>query len=189
MERSYLIQRLQQPIGKVNPFSFGSGGSGMGKDNMEVLAQIWSFDYMGAAEFEYGAVPTALNKMIAEETTLVASAFDVPYSYDFHGFTKDHPAKLYEGKKKVYYLCNTEHENDVKTLIALWAKGTVGNTKESILFDMSLADLPKDINREIVGWWELDNGFMFFTDEKMWRGICDALDVKVPSKKQVSKKK
>ena len=40
---------------------------------------------------------------------------------------------------------------------------------------------------DVVGWLELDNGFMFFTDEKMWRGSCKWFEVATPSKKKVSK--
>jgi len=40
---------------------------------------------------------------------------------------------------------------------------------------------------DVVGWLELDNGFMFFSDQKMWRASCDWFGVKTPSKKKVSK--
>ena len=69
MERSWLVQRLGKPYkrgllgGKDNPFSFGGGfkNGGLSDEAMDLIRGIWSFDYMGAAEYEFGAVPAALN--------------------------------------------------------------------------------------------------------------------------------
>jgi hypothetical protein len=78
---SYLIQRLEEPWGgmaqfKDNPFSFGGGlrNGGLSQEAMDLIRGIWSFDYMGSAEFEFGAVPEALNA-IANCTTLEAFSF------------------------------------------------------------------------------------------------------------------
>ena len=69
MERSYLIQRLLKPtqFGVELPFgSFGCGlvAGGLSKKAVEVINGMWTFDYMGSAEFEFGAVPEALNTII-----------------------------------------------------------------------------------------------------------------------------
>ena len=71
MKRTYLIQRLEKPRTlkiagvelKDNPFSFGGGlrNGGLSKDATDLLRPLFSFDYMGAAEFEFGAVPEALS--------------------------------------------------------------------------------------------------------------------------------
>jgi len=186
MERSYLIQRLKQPVGHINPFSFGGGGGKMTKEDREVLDKIWSWDYMGAAEFEFGAVPEAFGKMEGKE--IIANFFTVPYKYDFMGW-KDTPSQTFEGKKQVFYICQKEHEKEVKTRLKEWAWKETGKTKERIRFNEGLADVPKEIKSDIVGWFELDNGFFFFSDEKMWSNACKVLEVKIPSKKKVSKKK
>ena len=158
----------------------------MTKEAMEALAEIWDWDYMGAAEFEFGAVPEAFGKMEGKE--VVASFFTVPYKFAFRGWG-DHPAKTYEGKKQVFYVCQKEHEDEVKERMKRWAKTEpgYGGTKERIMFNAGLADVPKEISSGIVGWFELDNGFFFFSDEKMWRKTCEILEIKIPSKKKVSK--
>jgi hypothetical protein len=70
MKDSYLIQRLHKPEswrikGKVldNAFSFGGGlkNGGLTTKALDLLRDIFSFDYMCAAEFEFGAVPAALS--------------------------------------------------------------------------------------------------------------------------------
>ena len=184
MEDTYLVQRLKQPTGHINPFSFGGGGGGMTKEAREVLDKIWSWDYMGAAEFEFGAVPKAFGKMDGKE--LVASFLKVSYKYFFNGW-RDAPEQTFEGKKQVFYICIKEHEDEVKARLKKWAKAEPRNTKERIRFNEGLADMPKEIDSGIVGWFELDNGFFFFADEKMWRSACEILEIKVPSKKKVSK--
>ena len=192
MRRSWLIQRLKAPYDNVilNAFSFGGGlkNGGLSDEAMKIVNAVCSVDYMGAAEFEFGAFQKALEKMFDVRTKLVSNSFKVNYRYDFRGWGGN-PAKLYEGKKRVYYLCQKDHEKEVKERIAKWAMAEpFGETKELIRLDESMSDMPKEITREVTGWLELDNGFMFFTDEKMWRGACEKLfGIKVPSKKKVSK--
>ena len=57
--RPYLIQRLEKSKNYVNPFSFGGGlvNGGLSKDAMSLLKPIFSFDYMGSAEFDFGVLP------------------------------------------------------------------------------------------------------------------------------------
>jgi len=178
MEKSYLIQRLEQPTGCINPFSFGGGGGRMDKKAMVMLAEVWSWVYMGSAEFEYGAVPEAFTKM--EGVDVVADSFVVPYKYEFMGW-KDAPRQTFEGEKQVFYLCIEEQEDEVKERLKAWAKKEPGHgaTRERICFNEGLADVPEDISRGTVGWFELDNGFFFFSDEKMWRALCKLLEVKI----------
>ena len=63
--RSYLIQRLGKPTGGIGPFSFGGGfiNGGLSNEGAKAISSICIFDYMGAAEFEFGALPKALDSM------------------------------------------------------------------------------------------------------------------------------
>lgn len=188
MKATFLVQRLQQPIGRINPCSFGGGGGRMNKEAMEMLAQIWSWDYMGAAEFEFGAVPDAFNKMIGNE--LVASFFTIPYKYERKRW-RNTPTEVFEGKAQVFYVCIKEQEDEVKERLRLWAKKEpeYRAMKESLRFNEGIAEVTGAVTCDIVGWFELDNGFFFFSDEKMWRKTCEMLEIKVPSKKKVKKLK
>lgn len=191
MRRSWLIQRLRKPSDStiVNAFAFGGGikNGGLTDEAMKLVQQVCSVDYMGAAEFEFGIFQETLEKIVIDIKQFIAGSFKVDYRYDHRGWGEE-PSKLYEGKKRVYYLCQKEDEEEVKARISKWAmKEPYGDTKESIALNMSMSDMPRESYQEIVGWLELDNGFMFFTDKKMWRGACKMFGVKTPSKKEVTK--
>ena len=86
MKSSWLIQRLNKPYGenpfglKDNPFAFGGGlvNGGLSHEAMDILRGIFSFDYMGAAEFEFGAVPKALQTIAANAGNMIAFSFNIP---------------------------------------------------------------------------------------------------------------
>lgn len=149
MSRSFLIQRLNKPVGFVNPFSFGGGlvNGGLSEKASDMLSEIFSFDYMGAAEFEWGAVPAAL-QFVAEQ----ASA-----------------GKLVSGQHQgVYYIAPLAYEEGVKRVI----DQLINNE-----YDLRLKErcgLATALNRQSaetrgpVGWLELDNGFFMFVDQEMF---------------------
>ena len=68
MKRSYLIQRLLKPHDNVmlSAFAFGGGlvNGGFSKEAMNILKSVFSFDYMGSAEFEWGAVPEFFVRLV-----------------------------------------------------------------------------------------------------------------------------
>ena len=69
MRDSRLIQRLKTPANPENPhnpFAFGGGyrNGGLNQEVMTFIKGFCRFDYMGAAEFEWGAVPEGLMKLL-----------------------------------------------------------------------------------------------------------------------------
>ena len=183
MSRTWLVQRLMKPI-DYRTISFGGGykNGGLSDEAFTILKGIWNFDYMGAAEFEFGAVPEALGNIAktAEDKQLICGSVKLHYKYA--DWRTDEES---EGNERVYYLCPKEFESEIKKRLAKWAMSDRNDTKERIELNMSMSG--KEASRCSYGWLELDNGFMFFTDEKMWRGSCDMFGVKTPSKKKVSK--
>ncbi|MFZ3069052.1 MAG: hypothetical protein WA052_01920 [Microgenomates group bacterium] len=147
--RPHLIQRLNKPIGHVNPWSFGGGleDGGISQEGMDILKDIFSFDYMGSSEFEWGAVPAALN-FIAQQSSLKTVT-----SGEIMG---------------VYYICPVSYEEGVKdTIKVLLEDEHTLRLKEGC----GLKDRVKNLNEwdeRNVGWLELDNGFFFFTDKEMF---------------------
>ena len=149
MRRTWLIQRLEKPIGRVSPFSFGGGlaNGGLSKEAMSVLKDIFRFDYMGSAEFEWGAVPVALN-FIAEQSSLKT---------------------IVSGETQgVFYICPQSYETGVIAVI----KALLDDEHSLRLKEWcGLSDRvnhPDEYNQDKVGWLELDNGFFFFVDKDMF---------------------
>ena len=149
MRCTRLIQRLENPIGRASPFSFGGGlkNGGLSKEAMDVLGDIFNFDYMGSSEFEWGAVPAALN-FIAEQSSLKT---------------------IVSGETQgVFYICPQSYETGVIAVIkallddehSLHLKGWCGLSDR--------VNHPDEYNQDKVGWLELDNGFFFFVDKDMF---------------------
>lgn len=163
-DRSWLVQRLERPIGRVgpfqdNPFSFGGGlvDGGLSPDAMKLLRGVFSFDYMGAAEFEWGTVPKALQR--------IAKAKLAAFTFDIDGQT-------------IYVLAPAEWQSDIEARIREFAKDygkDYYQLKEPTRLYAVLNEEP--YTDRLAGWLELDNGFMFFTDETMWSKTCELFGV------------
>lgn len=187
MRKSWLIQRLNRPrnwdanLGlQDNPFAFGGGlkDGGLSSEAMDLLRGVWSFDYMGSAEFEFGAVPKALNglaELAGKKGGLSASSLPVDLS------TVELPWDWPKGKPEpsgeatVYIVAPSGHLSEVKGRIAGWVK-SAPRLKESLRLSDALVPT-KEWHKETCGWLELDNGFLFFTDEAMFSAARDLFGV------------
>ena len=165
LQRSWLVQRLNPPHRSDrfggNPFAFGGGykNGGLTDEAMAAVSSVCSFDYMGAAEFEFGALPKALHAM--SKMKLIATSAEVSAG-------------------TVYLLCPAEWVEELTARIDGWASGDGDRLKEPTLLPGALAG---DEWCRAVGWIELDNGFMFFTDPQMWRGAAGLFGVSIPQAK------
>jgi len=199
MNRSCLIQRLKKPLvireenkdtplaklAMANPFAFGGGlvNGGLSKEAMEVLRKIFSFDYMGAAEFEWGAVPEALGIIVAPENLKKTVAFEVEIPWSVKEWNeKTNRRRTKKGKGIVYIICQKEWREEVIDRIQHYAKDDQGyygkgecRTHERVRLQDTLSG---NEYGDCVGWLELDNGYMFFTDEEMFKKTCTLLGLK-----------
>lgn len=189
MRRSWLVQRLNAPLngrgflGSMdNPLSFGGGlrNGGLSSEAMDLLRGVWSFDYMGAAEFEFGAVPKALAALAGDAKRLVASTITIRLS-DVAPHWKERRQPAPDGEAVVYLLCRRKHEQEVRDRVRGFARdGHGADLKEPTRLSAALR--PHDEwDSDTQGWFELDNGFLFFTSEQMWSRACGLFGVKVPS--------
>lgn len=188
--RSWLVQRLQKPpsggflgLAKDNPFSFGGvRNGGLKPEAMELLRDLWSFDYMGAAEFEFGAVPKALAEIYRRDNN-VAWTLDIALSQVTKpwiptGWSLPDLARGATGT--IYVISPEEWHDDIVDRLKVWATDRVPKDKKA--GDYRLKEAPhlaaalrpatppaddKYHSRPAVGWLELDNGFLFFTDQEM----------------------
>lgn len=173
MKESYLIQRLKKPF-KIedklknlqNMFSFGGGltNGGLSKEEVSLIRNIFSFDYMGSSEFEWGAVPEAMKKIAQEglKKNLITAARILEY--------KDKKSKF------IYIICKKEELSDVINRIKKFAINSYNKTKKMVMLNESLSDESK-YNKDIVGWLELDNGYFFFSDENMFNKTCQLFGI------------
>lgn len=183
MENTRLIQRLRKPANfnlgalklKDNPFSFGGGmvNGGLSAEAMDLLRPIFSFDYMGAAEFEWGAVPQSL-------TSMVKSIKDyVPFTIELD---RKHVALPWDVKKKdewkgkcqLYVFCRQDQKEEVESRLRLIAKDEYKRhdhifLKEHTRMSDSLRPTFKEPDDpDIRGWLEINNHFFFAVDKEMF---------------------
>lgn len=197
IERPWLIQRLQEPMrvpenanpilkamaaGAAGPFSFGGGyvRGGLTEEANKILGEIFSFDYMGSAEFEFGAVPKALSELVKDQKDLVAFEMTVDMEDVEPNLRRKYPRLNSKGKKEilperpkgtkpVYVLCRRGHLDAVTNTVRALAKGeSVFGLKEYCGLSEALDPLEKS-GRLAVGWLEIDNGYFFFTDKEMFK--------------------
>jgi hypothetical protein len=186
MRRSWLVQRLRKPhVGTgpleslVNAFSFGGGlrNGGLTEEAMGLLRGVFSFDYMGSAEFEWGAVPKALQN-IASTEHLAAGSFSIPLSEVAPDWReRDEPAA--EGEATVYFLCRRNEAAEVERRARQWAsEGYRAHLKESPHINSTLRPC-NEWDGQTVGWLELDNGFFLFADRDMWEQTAALFGVSI----------
>ncbi len=178
--RSIDIQRLTRPLvnkktgeASANPFSFGGGlrHGGLSAEALELLVPVCGFDYMGASEFEHGALPDALQKMAGGAEDLVAFSIDVKTGDLGSSIFKDEAPGVC--KDTVFVLCPKDWKDEVTGRIQQFAKkedtGYQG-TRERVGLESSMRLRAKGERvSEHLGWLEINNGYAFFIDEDMWR--------------------
>lgn len=170
MKLPFYIQRLQMPYEghEKNPFSFGGGlvRGGLTEEAMNLIKDIFSFDYMGAAEFEWGAVPSALNSLseLSIDKKLVAYAI------------KGEAIK--DTETTVYIICPKEIKDDVTKWITVIMENEFSfNLKEYLNFGQAIQ------GGRTQGWLKIENDrhceepFMFFTNEKMFNNMSKLLEL------------
>ncbi len=154
MKIPYLIQRLEKPQGYVNPFAFGGGlkGGGINKEAIQLIKQVMSFDYMGAAEFEWGAVPFALQVLNEAKELATFSLRN-------------------NGEEIIWGICLPDDKEEVMKWVADASKGEHKQLKEHLGFKEAL---DKKEYVRAVGWLKIEdnrrceNPFMFFIDKQMY---------------------
>lgn len=185
---SWLIQRLDKPFARAgalidNPFAFGGGrrNGGLSQEAMDVIRKVWSFDYMGAAEYEWGAVPKALQMLADSRESLVGFSFEVdnkdiekPWS------TKSKKVDVPDGSSTVYVVCHGEWVAEVEKRVRSWIKPDAYKDAEYPIRDGLMAGhafFPSEDWHRTQGWLELENGFLFFSSREMWENTCTMFGV------------
>lgn len=182
IQTPYLIQRLKRPFkqtddekGKLmqslqSAFSFGGGlkNGGLTDEAMKLLRDIWRYDYMGSSEFEWGAVPKSLQQVteLRKQNKLVK--FDIQVSAKVRDFHSD---KYLTGTKTVYVVCHVDFKDEIEKYInQLAGNGRGLHTKECVNLDSNICGM--EYHQDTVGWHDIDNHYLFFTDNEMFDNFC-----------------
>lgn len=199
-ESTLLIQRLKLPRPNNNGrFGFGCGlpRGGLSLEAWELISPLCSFDYMGAAEFEFGALANAFAKLWDAKRQLEAWQMVVYSGPEFNNTGKMHMynqkalekiRRTYSIGASVFVLSPRNIHPLVADCIFSIAVGDDGFLKEPTCLRNTMFTSPSWVRGEedewvknmARGWIELDNGFMFFADEEMWRGFANIFGVVAP---------
>lgn len=196
MIETYLVQRLAPPpeteFAARAEQAFGGGNLMLSAEAWKVLQQVFSLEYMGAAEYEFGTIPKCLKALAADGEKLRAFSFTVEAKDIEPNWQRGRAARTKAGKirkkqpaqkpvqdRKVFVLCREEHVEGAKKSIMELAKGKT-RTKCSSCFPQML-DPVEDTGMWTCGWLELDNGFFFFTDKTMWERTTALFTGKEPN--------
>lgn len=144
----FLIQRVIRRDRK-NPEPYG-------------VDAYFSFDYMGASEFEFGTLPKALKKMKAKRGSFSIQRVKVELNGQFH---------------TGWAVCRPEEFDEVVATFAdqlgprIFRKDTLERTEMDRAYGLN--SIWKDKPGEITGWWALDAAvpwllFVKKADARLW---------------------
>jgi len=128
---------------------------------------LFSFDYMGSAEFECGVIPHALRETAREADHFIAKTLTIKKTEiaDRYAHTRSaQPSR----DQRVYVLARPDHMNHAEAVIRACAHDGL-RLQEATHLPRALCADPECFT---AGWLELDNVFWFFTDRVMFRGVC-----------------
>jgi len=195
-----LIQRLKMPVANDDgAWCFGGGPAhgGLSKEGWGLVSPLCCFDYMGASEFEMGAIPQAFGKISKSRPDLEAYMMTISGAPEF---LRSDKLRKYEHRpleeiRRNHILYATvfvlspkairPHVDEVIRSLALGEEDFLKErscVREARFFSPLWADSEEDEWYHSIpqGWLELNNGFMFFANEEMWRGFCELFGVSVP---------
>lgn len=180
----YLIQVLNKPSNSplVNSFSFGGGlkNGGFSDEAMDLFSPLFSFEYMGAAEFEFGDVPEAFEKLAKKHKKL--KVHKVPVAAERKerpcppGPVKEGTEKKFEGD---VFLLATDEEAEVLTpFIQKQAKVSVSpDCKEMVRLHQALCPMDER-DSDHIAWLDINNGTFFTLDNDLMGKMCEKYGVK-----------
>jgi len=181
LKRTYLVQRLLKPLPKTDStpllklldfgaFGVGLTNGGFSKQAMQALNTICRFDYMGASEFEWGAVPNAFKTMLqgSKKNPIVCRELQInPQDVRIKWIKYyDNGTPERATPQTLWVFCFASQVD----LVLERVKAIAEIEDEFILCERTgLGRIIKYniVNEPVVGWIELDNGFVITLDAAM----------------------
>ena len=173
-----LLQRLNPPI--FGELSLNDMALGFDRGTITKLNQFFSFDYMGSPKFEMGALPRAMAKFMkhykSDEMVKYLKTVEVdqaPYHY--------HRAPRNSKYVSIWIVGPVAYMDNIVEFIESEAAGLHGDfdertfLQEAVFDNEAKNDGVLNGNRRI-GWFDLENSFMFFIDEKPFKEFTNAIE-------------
>ena len=170
-----LVQRLNNSLLSVNPFNSTD------KEAQDSLDTIVGFDYMGAAEFEYGAVTECLDVMSNSDYLKLTS-----FALESPDVAIDKPCSIYVVRLSIIKdeydsewdeKCSVDDVNEA--IIINYRKGydrfikdrgyTITKNDYGSFFKVLNHDkfFSNKTRENTVGWLDVENRFAWFTDKQV----------------------
>lgn len=194
--RGWLLQILHEPsknrgskLEKLSEaFAFGGGGSGLTEEGKNLVYSLFSFDYMGSAEYEFGALPEALARIASFQKDLWGWEHIVPKEHIVghkweRGRSGGVSAKKFLSLPKIEdvtcYCIGRKQEisqiTKIITALAAEEQQCKEYPKSSAFFDPI-----HEWDHRVKGWVDVtkDGGFFIFKDKEMWIRTMEAFGAK-----------
>ena len=212
--KASLVQRLipRPDSGMLNPFAFGGGLVQGGLSKAALNALPFRFDYMGAAEYEWGAVPECLYTMAENSADLVTSTILIPVE-NIKGWlshemekelraAKDDDAKksIYiewagematDGKVAVHIISHRDFqqdvEEDIREMVSMGYDSEDRRPRDSLGFPRAVFQAKEEHKGDVCGWLALHRAFFFSVSQEMFDHTWAMFKAPAEGKKQAEK--
>jgi hypothetical protein len=200
--RGWLLQVITQPP-KSDRFSklaqhlsFGGGGAGLSEKAWEVVNQLFGFEYMGSAEYEFGAPRAAFEEIVnlAQDKKLITGkiiveAKDIELNKWSRGNSNYDPTVKKRGQESslpkpkdtpVYFICREGDADQVAKLIVLVARGK--QRCKEFPQGKYIFDPVTDYDKKKIGWLSVgkDEPWIGVTDKEIFDNIVGAFGAREP---------
>lgn len=193
IKRSWIVQRLNRPRGYVNPYT-DTIRDMENKSAAKIVSQVFSPDYMGAAEYEMGRLPESMHRMFENRAHLSLNLFEMECfqteieKLDPKSSVQD-ALNLTEPKREIYIVCDPDYLDEIKQIILKhyhqgyinWQWMNYSGTQDKAKKDgieyeeLSKRDYGSFYLRlhtiwrteELLGWYDLENDFAWFINQEM----------------------
>ena len=189
---------------------FGGGMYQMSEGGWKVCQEVFDFDHMGAAEYEFGSIPNALKNIVDERADYRAWSFIIksvdvtPGWWRQRGMDAFRRAEIQAAKRKnekpprmspkhkkelaekagvpipdatIYVVSNKAQDPKlVEKLIRMVNSGQI-RPKSGASFDLDRE--PDSYAKDVIGWFDLDNEIMWFTDKEVFDSFIKLFEIGV----------
>jgi hypothetical protein len=202
--RRLYVQRILRRSDRIDPVALAGaidraegrggvlGGNHSREEEWALLAQLWHFDYMGAAEFEFGALPNCLDIMKGFQ---LDQACDKIVTHEIElTFLPSRPKHLETASDAVlgrwarnhrfepltapvYLICFRGHIPHLVDLLQHFQKinHELRCKEEPHIWESYMATESNDWAGRIQGWWEITQGWLVFKDKDLFLATTKAL--------------